>query len=516
MRPTIPQKTTTLRCSSSIARRQLVHRLLTLSLVAISLLTSTVGCQSTTEDGTQQNKKSIAGAELTLLVIGDPAVAKACIELATEWNARTEASYRVVEAGLDAALERASWGAADAVIYPSYLLGPLATAGHLEPLSEEWLDDEDVAASDVFPLLRMREATWAEETYALPCGSPSPVCYYRVDILRKFGRKPPTTWEEFSELAGLLKDRTALGDLAPADDVAWSAILEPMADDWAALTLLSRAATYAKHPNHYSALFKIGTMEPLIGGPPFVRALKEMVKLYGSDSEQNEQLTPNEVRQRFWNGQCALAIGWPSSAATDLSSDPSYKTEVKQDQPVEADFCALPAAREVFNPGQQEWEDRGDDDSGAVPLVAIEGRLASICADSDHKQAALALIAALSGREWGTTIFANSPATTLYRNSQRRDVVDWIEPPVSAAAANSYAELVVDMFTGSEAITALRIPGRERYLTALSEAVTDALAGKESPQVLLKRVAATWEKITIELGSDRQQLAYQRSLGLLP
>ncbi len=480
------------------------------------LLFSFAGCNGTSESDSQQSSKSIAGAELTLLVIGDPAIAKACSELATEWNARTEASYRVVEVGLDAALAPRSWGAADAVIYPSYLIGPLATAGHIEPLSEEMLNDEDVAASDVFPLLRMPEASWGEETYALPCGSPSPVCYYRVDILRKFGRRPPTTWEDFSELASFLKDRSVLGDLAPAEDVSWSGTVEPLAGDWAALTLLSRAASYAKHSDHYSTLFKIGTMEPLIGGPPFVRALEEMVQVYGSDTVQTEQLSPNEVRERFWNGQCALAVGWPSSAASDLESDPSYQTAANQEQAIEADFCVLPAAREVFNPGQQEWEDRAEGDAGAVPLLAIEGRLASICSSTEQKEAALALIADLSGREWGTTVFAKSSATTLYRNSQRRDVVAWIEPPVSAAAANSYADLVANVFTGSEAITVLRIPGRQRYLAALNTAVTDALAGKESPQVLLKRVAATWEEITIELGSDRQRLAYQRSLGLLP
>lgn len=486
------------------------------SLAVACVVLTTIGCNGASHEEPQPGSQSFSGEELTLLVVDDPAVAKACSDLAAEWNARTGASYRVVEVGIDEALAAKHWKAADAAIYPSYLLGPEAKAGHVEALTAESLEDQQVASGDVFPLLRMRVATWGEETYALPCGSPSFVCYYRADLLRKFDRQPPKTWVEYTELAQFLNDRSRLGELAPADDAAWSGALEPLAGDWAALSLLARAATYAKHSDHYSTLFTMGTMDPLIAGPPFVRALEEMVALYGVDDGEVKQFDPSEVRQHFWQGQCGLALAWPSSSASNLPGDSRFTSTDGQQRPVEADFCPLPSSRDVFNPGQQQWEERPEEESGAIPLLAVEGRLASVCTTSEHKPAALALIAALSGREWGATVFAGSPATTLYRNSQRKDVAAWVEPPVSAAASTKYAELVAEMYSGGDALTALRIPGRDRYLAALSTAVIDALAGKDSPEVVLRRVAASWNTITIELGSDRQRQAYQRSLGVLP
>ncbi|CAL1125199.1 unnamed protein product [Cladocopium goreaui] len=478
--------------------------------VFAGLLLTVAGCNGASNEEAQPKTKSFAGEELTLLVVDDPAVAKVCSELAAEWNARTGASYRVIEAPSEEALAAKHWKVADAAIYPSYLIGPAAKAGYLEPLKPEWLEDEQVAAQDVFPLLRTQVTTWGEETMALACGSPSFVCYYRADILRKFDRRPPTTWAEYAELAEFMKDRSRLGELAPAENVPWNATLEPLAGDWAALTLLARAATYAKHSDHYSALFKMSTMDPLIAGPPFVRALEELVELFGTEAGEVERFDLNEVRRRFWSGQSALAIGWPSAAESDLSNDPRYASADGEQRPVEASFCRLPASRDVFNPGQQEWEERPEGDTGAIPLLAIEGRLASICSGSDHESAALALIASLSGREWGATVFAESPATTLYRNSQRKDMAAWVEPPVSAAGATEYGELVAEMYSGGEALTALRIPGRDRYLAELSAAVVDALAGKDSPEVLLRRVAAAWNEITIKLGSDRQRQAYQQ------
>ncbi len=486
------------------------------ALAVVWLAPVIFGCTGSSDAPSRRSTKPLVGVELTLLVIDDSPVATACADLATEWKARTGASYRVVEVDLGDAQSPAIWKSADAAIYPSYLLGPLAIAGHVEPLAPETQDDEQVAAGDVFALLRTREAVWGEAVYALPCGSPSLVCYYRADLLRKFGRQPPRTWAEYLDLAQLLNDRSRFEDLAPGTEVAWSGALEPTAEDWAGLTLLARAAGYAKHPDHYSALFNIGSMEPLIAGPPFVRALEEMIELHGAEPAETKQLDPTEVRQRFWQGQCALALSWPSATANDLRDDRRYVTAQGEERPLEAGFCRLPASRDVFNPGEKQWEQRADDGSGAIPLLAVAGRLASVASSSDHKEAALSLIAALSGREWGTTVFAKSRATTLYRESQRKEVSDWVEPPVSAATATAYAALVAETNAGGDVLIALRIPGRQRYLTALSAAVVDALAGKESPEMLLRRVASRWDEITIELGSDRQRQAYQRSLGLLP
>ena len=45
------------------------------------------------------------------------------------------------------------------------------------------------------PALRHREATWGTRTVALPLGSRVLTCFYRADLLKKFGKQPPATWK---------------------------------------------------------------------------------------------------------------------------------------------------------------------------------------------------------------------------------------------------------------------------------------------------------------------------------
>ena len=67
-----------------------------------------------------------------------------------------------------------------------------------------------------------------------------------------------------------------------------------------------------------------------------------------------------------------------------------------------------------------------------------------------------------------------------------------------------------------EILHAPRIPGRERYLAALDEAVQRALAGEAAPQTALDEAARRWREITAELGVDSQRNAYRRCLGMEP
>jgi hypothetical protein len=78
----------------------------------------------------------------------------------------------------------------------------------------------------------------------------------------------------------------------------------------------------------------------------------------------------------------------------------------------------------------------------------------------------------------------------------------------------AYAETVERSLSSADSFGAPRIDGRDRYLSALDQAVRDAVAGKASSKEALDGAAAEWRKITDELGLERQRAAYRRSLGL--
>ena len=99
-------------------------------------------------------------------------------------------------------------------------------------------------------------------------------CYYRADLLEKLHRKPPRTWKEYEELARLLREEGAKSGEEVAGEIRDGRALGPRLGG---ACLLARAAAYAKERDNYTTLFDEKTLEPAIAGPPFVRALEELV-----------------------------------------------------------------------------------------------------------------------------------------------------------------------------------------------------------------------------------------------
>jgi len=329
-------------------------------------------------------------------------------------------------------------------------------------------------------------------------GSPVFCLYYRADLLEKIGRQPPQTWAEYLELARLLKEK---GPAAP-----FHATMEPLGRGWAALVFLAHAAPYAKHPNHYSALFDIETMEPLVAAPPMVRALEELVESAKLGPAEQFEADPSAVRAAFWQGKCGMAMTWPTAARQAVPEGVAKGVRIG--------FAELPGSSQVFNLGAKAWEARPEGTDAQVPLLSVQGRVGLVHAGLDRPGAALELLGWLSGSQRGGIVCGTSPATTLVRRSQTTSPQDWVEKPVPASAAGAYAALTARTLSRQQSVSALPLPGRAEYIEALDEAVRSAVGGGKSPAQALEGAAARWREITRRLGVDAQKTAYQHSLGL--
>jgi multiple sugar transport system substrate-binding protein len=442
-----------------------------------------------------------------LLVVGDPELAAAARRLSGEWNAQTGSEFHL-ETITEEQFGDSHRLTADALICPSCQLGTLAERKLLRPVPKRLLQGDAGDWSDIFELLRLSEATWASQTLAVPFGSPVLTCYYRVDLLEELGRGPPETWAEYQELAGLLADRKNLGEAAPADDVPWCGTIEPLAPGWAGVVLLARAAPYAKHRDNYSTLFDIRTMEPLVAGPPFVRALEELVAAAKMGTPDQLQYDPKAARAAFWQGQCGMALTWPTAAAGGLPAETAANVKIG--------FAQLPGSTEVFNVRKRSWERRAEDEDPHVPLPAIAGRIGAVTRRSEHSEAAFQLLLWLSGKQFSTRVCASSAATTLFRQSQLGTPQRWVERPITPRAAAQYGAVAEKQFRHGQWVFALRIPGRMEYLAALDDAVSRAVGGEQSPAEALRQAATRWQEITQRLGTDRQKAAYYHSLGREP
>lgn len=446
---------------------------------------------------------------LRLIVVDDKALAAAVQQ---QWQARAEGELEVREL---TAAELCDPGrkrlAADAVLYPSGLIGELAERGWIAPLSDDAVAAPDLARRDIFAHLRQHETMWGDQVYAVPLGSPSLLVIYRPDLFEKLAVKPPETWPQYIALCERLsKSRELLAGPAETEG-AWSAVAEPLGPGWASQTLLARAAAYARHRSYFATLFDLRSMDPLIASPPFVKALEELVAAAQLGEPEATKLGPAEVWALLCSGRCAMGLTWPTSAAASVPGEDAGPV-----RPGLLAAAALPGSAQAYHIGDQQWQARESNESGQVTLLSVAGRLGSVVKGSARPSAAASLLVRLSSAEWSRDISPRSPDTTLYRNSQIPAAQAWTGEGFSAEAATAYGELAQQALQQTLTVDSIRLPGRARYLTALDEAVHAAIRGDRPPAECLTEAASQWRKITAELGLENQRRAYWRSLGKSP
>ncbi len=492
-------------CADIHPRRPRFRRWFPAGFGLLALLVT--GCPQATEGPEEPvSSQSLAGVSLKLLVAGDPQIAAAAQRLQGEWTAQTGSDFQV-DSISEEDLTEADTIEADALICPSYQLGVLAQRKLVSRLPGSLLPRKLLPEgadhwSDVFELQKLREVAWGDDVVAVPFGSPVLTCYYRADLLRRLGRRPPQTWAEYAELAELMSDGEALGQ-ADAGGEPWSGTIEPLGPGWAGLVLLARAAPYARHRDNYSTLFRIDTMEPLIDGPPFVRALKELAAAAKLGPQGQLQYDPADARTTFWKGRCGMALSWPTAAVA-----------LQADGNIEVGLAELPGSAEVYNVGNQAWESRSANDDPRVPLLAVAGRVGVVSATTAHGEAAFQLLFWLSGEQLSPQVCSATPATTLFRRSHLDSPLQWVEKPIPLETSADYAKVTEATFLRQQCIFALRIPGRAEYVAALDEAVHRTINGDQPPPDALNQAASRWRGITQKYGVQEQKVAYLSSLGV--
>jgi multiple sugar transport system substrate-binding protein len=250
-------------------------------------------------------------------------------------------------------------------------------------------------------------------------------------------------------------------------------------------------------------------MEPLIGGPPFERALKELVACRALDPDGDAASgTPESARQAVLSGRAAMALTWPSGGTTDAAA-------ANVPEGARFGFAPLPGSATVYNFAEENWTPRAED-ARRVPCLGVAGRLGSLTRNARRPREVAGILALLSSREWSPDISPHSAATTLFRRSHVRQPSVWTDPVLPEDASRQYAELVEQVQSSPVYFFTVRIPGWRRYLAALDHAVAQACGGAVTPAEALAQAASTWNAITQELGLDAQRTAYTRSLGLAP
>lgn len=503
-----------------------------IGLLLISLALPLIGCTPSTSRQSQppaeDSTATPSDQPLRVLAIDSSDLATA---IRRQWLAHSQTMIEIQETSSDEFLSADPKShQADVVIFPTVMLGHLASSRQIVPWSmgqatnqeestaprasnAEPIED-DYGWNDVFPLLRREELRWGDQIYGVPFGSPQLMLVYRADLLQAWQIPVPRTWEEYADaveqMTGRLKqDQAAAGDSAGSGPQV--ATVEPLGETWAARTFLARAAAYARHPNQYSTLFQFATLEPWIDQPPFVRALEELAAVTRSMPTSARSRTPAEAMSMLLSGQAVMAMTWPSAAHKDVT-----------DLPTDARFgiAVLPGSTEVYQVSNRTWQphraSNGTADQVTVvstPLLGASGRIGAVARRAQSVEAARSFLIWLTRAEQAARISGASDSTTLFRDASADQPGSWVETPLRPIAGE-FAKAMRANQQSVQALPLLRIPGQERYLAVLDEAVRRVIQGESTATESLEAAAEQWKEITETQGLAAQQAAYLKSLGL--
>ncbi len=496
----------TVRFSSRHARLGHLPRRFVLRLVIFGCLGSLIsGCQpqvdpTTSPEGSHASRPPSGEVRpLKVVVIDDPALADA---VKNEWAAQNEAGLQTLTYTSEQFLElirQQQWTErADAILFPSPLMGELIERRLIAKMPKRVIADERLGLNDIFPLLRHQEMRWGRTLYAIPLSNSLfslAVHSSLPDIDQESGF---STWTAFHDWLA--------SSPVPADPQTYRLVM-PLKGEWAAHGLLMRAASYVCQNGQISTYFDFRSLQPMIDQPPFVRALRELAGDARLGPAEQLDWLPADAQAAFDRGQ-ALAILSPLGAnRTDAASDEEFVSKIQ--------FLRLPVADQVFQYSDGNWSDRtGDDEGQPVPYVGFASRMGAVFQGSRRQHAAWTLLLHLTSLQSSERVGCAAEYPGPFRGLQRDAQPCWMGSAVPTRAAEQYFSLVAESLRQRNGLVAMRIPHQEEYLKSLSSAVRDVVSEKATAEDALTKVAADWDEMTERIGRPTQRSAFKADLGI--
>ncbi|HVJ41984.1 MAG TPA: hypothetical protein VM639_10820, partial [Dongiaceae bacterium] len=113
----------------------------------------------------------------------------------------------------------------------------------------------------------------------------------------------------------------------------------------------------------------------------------------------------------------------------------------------------------------------------------------------------------------GKAVVTGGSGVNPYRYSHMQDIKPW-ETIFTEREAKEYLASQLDSLNAKNVAYDMRLPGYFSYTEILEIELGKALNGDETAQQALDSVAQQWNKLTDDLGRDKQLAAYRNSMGL--
>jgi multiple sugar transport system substrate-binding protein len=366
-------------------------------------------------------------------------------------------------------------------VAPSYL-PDLVEMGALAPL-DDWMKKYGYADdyADIAPAYK----SWGEykgKVYGFPDDGDVFIMLYRKDLMEdksnadafkaKYGYDlaPPKTWKEFDEIAEFFTTKYG-------PNVYGAAM--PRAK---ALTLYYWMGMFRNYGGHF---FDKSTMKCTWNSEPGVKSLTDLVA-------QRRYMPPGadawgftEAAAAFLRGSAVMEITWPGAGrwAQNIGTDIDAMNWVPHSDVAGKVGYAVPP--------------------GGGPELAV-GWILSVAAKSKNQEAAYLFV------QW-----ANSKDVSLGKTSLGYSIRDpfrishYSDPGFRHLWSNAGEYLDALKVGGEKGLQDLTVLQAQRYHDLIDNAIQAAIGGQD-PKAALDAACAAADKVTAEIGIDRQREAYSQ------
>jgi len=377
---------------------------------------------------------------------------------------------------------------------------------------------KQIDIDDYVDYLKPPVGTWNGKTYRVTIDGDCHNFNYRTDYFsdpalakawKDAGNQSewgvPKTWQQVQAVTKFLKGKKIKGQNA------YGYLDAPK--PWGGFGfyfLASRASAYAKHPDDKAWLFDVDTMKPRINNPAWVRAIQDVIDALPSEPADQLNADPNTTGfQQFLAGIGSMIPWWGDIGQVAKASDTSVVGDV-------VGFDILPGSEDVYNSKTGKWDKLASGPNHA-PNCAYLGWgiyvMARVASDERKHKAAWSAAAHLGGKDLSLWTVMYPSGFQAHRTSHF-DFEEWVAAGYDRKYITSYLNSQRTSYNHPNRAVEPRIPGIFQYYSIAEDELTKIFAGRVDAQTGANNIAAAWEKLTDQIGREKQIALYKASLGV--
>jgi multiple sugar transport system substrate-binding protein len=382
----------------------------------------------------------------------------------------------------------------------------------------DWVKTQ-IDYEDLVNYLKPPVGTWNGKTYRVTIDGDTHNFNYRTDYFKDADLAKawkdsggqgewavPRTWQQVQAVTRFLKGKKINGK----DAYGYLDSPKP----WGGFCfyfLGSRASAYAKHPSDKAWLFDVDTMKPRVNNPAWVRAIQDVIDALPSEPPDQINADPNTTGfQQFLAGTGSMVVWWGDIGSNAKTNDASVIGDV-------CGFDILPGSDDVYNSKTGQWEKLPSGPNFAPNLAYLGWGvyvMARVDSDSKKRKAAWSAAAHLGGKDLSLWTAAYPSGFQPYRNSHH-NIDEWVAAGYDKDFITNYLDSQFNSYNHPNGAIEPRIPGIFQYYSVAEDELAKTFAGKTDAQTGANNIAAAWEKLTDQLGREKQIALYKDSLGVV-